>query len=394
MNGKASILIVLGFSLIFLVMGHNFGNISIKAVENNVDYFEDLMAHNIAVSGANMALNEMFIDKDWVTGYHNLTLNNGLLNVKVGDLGGYMKEVVSIGKYEDASRTVNVKLQPSSYAKFAWYCGNMNSKVFISGDTLWGPFHVQSRLNIDGSPVFWGKTTTLKGLNLKAGSDPKFYGGFESGVDIPLPVNYQFTKEKSIALDGVSKGGGCYFEHTDVWIKLLPNGDITYRVGSGSDTSSYGPKIKTDLATFAPTGVIYLKNGNIYLSGTLNGKLTIVSGEASGLGQGNLYLTDNITYRNDPMLWNASEHKYIPNESCEDMLGLLTTNNVRIADTKENVDDKNIRVDASIFCAQGGLDLENDKIPPSGTMFLNGGLVSAKEELIAKSAFKQYKNFK
>ena len=27
-------------------------------------------------------------------------------------------------------------LQPSSYAKFGWYTGNMSSKIFITGDTV------------------------------------------------------------------------------------------------------------------------------------------------------------------------------------------------------------------------------------------------------------------
>lgn len=99
----------------------------------------------------------------------------------------------------------------------------MSSKIFITGDTVWGPFHTQSQLNIGGDAVFWGKVTTLKGLNLTdKTASPKFFGGIEHGVDIPLPVNYQFDKEREAAIDGVDwHGGSSYFEGTDLWLTFL-----------------------------------------------------------------------------------------------------------------------------------------------------------------------------
>ena len=201
MGGKASILLVLGFSMIFLVIGFNFGSLSTKSVENNIEYFSNSKSHNIAVSGANIALNHLFNDKDWDAGISNLSFDNGIINVTVNSDSSY-KVVTSTGVFEDSESQVIVKLQPSSYAKFAWYSGNMSSKVFVTGDTVWGPFHTQSKLNTNGDPVFWGKVTSLKGLSITKGN-PKFYGGYESGIDVPLPVNYQFTNEKSMAIAGV-----------------------------------------------------------------------------------------------------------------------------------------------------------------------------------------------
>ena len=383
MGGKASILLVLGFSMIFLVIGFNFGSLSTKSVENNIEYFSNSKSHNIAVSGANIALNHLFNDKDWDAGISNLSFDNGIINVTVNSDSSY-KVVTSTGVFEDSESQVIVKLQPSSYAKFAWYSGNMSSKVFVTGDTVWGPFHTQSKLNINGDPVFWGKVTSLKGLSITKGN-PKFYGGYESGIDVPLPVNYQFTNEKSMAIDGVvNHGGSSYFEGTDVWLTFNSDGTVTYRTGSGSDSSLYSAPITQSLNAFAPKGVIYVKKGNIYASGTVNGKITVAVGESSGAGNGNLYLVDNLTYRNSPMIFDPNQNKYIKNESCSDMLGLLATNNVIVANTNENVNQKDIRIDASIFCAQGGFTIEDKTIPPSGTIFLRGGMVAAKEELVAQ----------
>ena len=62
MGGKASILLVLGFSLIFLIIGHNFGNVSTRATDNFVDYYDSTMAYNIAISGTNILANKFFVD--------------------------------------------------------------------------------------------------------------------------------------------------------------------------------------------------------------------------------------------------------------------------------------------------------------------------------------------
>ena len=62
MTGKGVMLLVLGFSIIFLVIGHNFGSLSTRATDNVTDYYIRANAHHIAVSGANMAMNEIFLD--------------------------------------------------------------------------------------------------------------------------------------------------------------------------------------------------------------------------------------------------------------------------------------------------------------------------------------------
>jgi hypothetical protein len=161
------------------------------------------------------------------------------------------------------------------------------------------------------------------------------------------------------------------------------DGTVSHRTGSGLDSSTYSAPIREPLSTFAPNGVAYLKKGDIYVSGKVNGKITIGTGESSGAGSGNVYLVDDLVYTSDPMIWDSAEKKYVPNESCNSMLGILATNNVIIADNDANVANKDIRIDASIFCAQGGFKMENSTIPPSGTLFLRGGVVAAKEEIMA-----------
>ncbi len=386
MGGKASLLMVLGFSLIFLVAAHNFGGLSTKAVDNNAYYYEESVAHMIAISGANMAANEIFLDSDWDDGFDDIDFSEGNIDVDVTTTG-LLKTITSTGYFSGKSHQIKVGLNPSSFAKFAWYAGNMSSKVFISGDSVYGPFHTQSKMNIEGDPVFFGKVTNKKGFSpsqaqwASNGYDPKFYAGFQTGVDIPLPVNYQFTEQKAAAIDGRDNhGGSSYFENTDLWLTI--EGDsISYRTGSGSDSSAYSAPVTLPITDFAPTKMVYLKRGDIYISGTLSGELSIVSGESSGMGSGNVYLVDDLVYENDPVTY-AGNNKYDPTAST-DMLGLMATNNIWVADTTPNETD--CRLDASVFCAQGGFKVENlNTIGDRGQIFVRGGVVAAMEEEVAK----------
>jgi len=69
MSGKATLLVVAGFSLIFLVLGKNLGDISTRAVDNSVEYYVSTTAHDMAVSAANIAASKIFFDNDWDDGF-------------------------------------------------------------------------------------------------------------------------------------------------------------------------------------------------------------------------------------------------------------------------------------------------------------------------------------
>jgi hypothetical protein len=397
MGGKASIFLVLGFGMIILVIGLNYGNIANSSVQNEVDYYSSTKAYNIAVSGAQVALNQLFLDIDWDAGYSNSSLDDGEFDAAVTK-NGDMITLTSIGEYNNVSREVTVKLKPSSYAKFAWYIDNMSSKIFVDGDTVYGPFHSQSTLNIGGSPVFFGKVTTQRGFSpdpsrwASNGFDPEFYAGFSTGVDIPFTTT-DYSAQKTVAQEGVdSYGGSSLFMNTDLWLNFNADGTVTYRTGSGSDTSSYSPPVTEALTTFAPTGVIYLGKGNIYMQGTLSGQVSVVTGESSGLGQGNVYAIGDIKY-NEASMTYAGGNDYEPTAST-DMLGIMTTNNFIIADVPANEND--VIIDASIFCNSGGVMAENlNHLEDRGRLYITGGVVAAKEELIVKiendGTFKGYR---
>ncbi|MCC6636175.1 MAG: hypothetical protein IT278_00445, partial [Ignavibacteriaceae bacterium] len=185
MGGKASILMILGFNLIFMVAGYNYSRMTMGAIDNEVEYIDQNIAHNIAISGANMAANRIFLSKVWTTGYNNTPLFGGTLTVVVVD-AGLNKIVTSTGTYKSKTHTVRIELKPSYYSKFGNFYETISAYP-ATGDTFNGPFHVNGTLTTYGTPVFNGKATSKLNLS-KQGSpkDPKFYGGYESGIDIPL----------------------------------------------------------------------------------------------------------------------------------------------------------------------------------------------------------------
>jgi len=133
MGGRATILIVLGFTISFLAFGTNFLKLTERSSKNVINYYSETKAHNIAVSAANFACNELFLDKNWTDGFSKTDFQSGEFKVDIRDTLVGCKVVEAIGYYNDIEDVVRIILQPSSYAKFAWYTGNMSSKVFIEG---------------------------------------------------------------------------------------------------------------------------------------------------------------------------------------------------------------------------------------------------------------------
>jgi len=85
MGGKGAILLVLAFSTLFLMFGHRYNWLSTDSIDNFSKYYNVTKAHNIAVSAANMAANEVFMDKSWDIGYNNISFDGGYFTVYVSN---------------------------------------------------------------------------------------------------------------------------------------------------------------------------------------------------------------------------------------------------------------------------------------------------------------------
>ena len=408
MSGKATFILILGFTLIFLVMGYFWGSLATRSVDNHVSYYQTTVAHNIAVSGANIALQEVIADSEWVSNINDRPFENGYMNVDLTSLGPPIRTLTSTGTFAGVDQTVKVKLlrDQTSLAKYAWFIpsvstGSVTQRPWITGDSVWGGFHSNQFLVVDGDPVFFGKVTTLKGIkDLGSGSNPVFLGGYEEGIEVNWVGEMHYPNYAAIA------GAGSTFNR-DLWLKFNSNGTVTYRIRTGSggsnpgqDSSLYTAPNTVPVTTLAPNGVIYVDNQNVYISGTLNGHVTIVSEGSSGGGSGNVYFTGDMIYNIDPMIPNGAGGYMINPASLDadgkprDVLAIVTTNNVLVSTSgnlggyQNNVLNQDINIDAGIFCNSGGFKVEGLGSSPAnvplGSIYLQGSMTAGKEEVVAQ----------
>lgn len=410
MGGKAALFLVLGFSMIMLVVGNNFTSLTNRSLDNFTKYYKDTQAYNIAVSGANMAANQIFWDRSYSGGYSNVSFSGGTLTVTVsnntsstgtisqagktlvchrgttlslpngavaahlahgdvlGACGGTaydatLATIVSEGTFMNVTKTVIVVLQPSSFAKFGNYYSSI-SALPATGDTFHGPFHTNGRLDTWGTPVFLGKVTTRNGLRaLGSPPNPQFLGGYQSGVDIPL--NFDTTNMRSNA-DVIFRNTANQTRGVNVRLYFNANGTVTYQT-QNEGSSSWTAAQTTALTTLAPNGVLYADKGNIYTKGTVNGALTIVANKNGRNGYGNVYQEDQLQYAANPI-----------NGYSDDMLGIIATENIRIQDNV-NTRGRSIITQASMFAMNGNIRPEDGLITQNflGDWHILGGLIAS-----------------
>lgn len=376
MGGKVSLLLILGFSGLFGIMGQNLLNFSNEASDNFYDYYTDTRSHNIAVSGANMAANKLFIDKNWMAGWDDISIDGGYLTVTVEKFNITNRRIYSIGSYRGTSDTVIVTLQPKNFAQYGNFY-DKNGAWWATGDTLRGPFHTNDWLRAYGDPVFLGNATTKKGVKLfNEHAHPEFHGSLESGVYIPLEFDTSIIRIAAFDNGKIFKADDDDDDIIDVNLVLNSDGTITYKTREYDDDGDeeWNDPTTEALNTLAPNGVIYVEKGNVYIEGTLNGQLSVVASRKGDKKAGTIHITDDVKYNKDPRI----------DPTATDMLGLIAGEKVQLDFDKNRGD---IDIQASIYSQKDGLVIEKYKDYPTGhNMNLLGGVIG--KELRATAKYK------
>jgi len=364
--GKLAILFVVAFSGAALITGLTSGDARVSAYDNAIRYYESTVVHDIALAGANMTANYLFLHppevngNTWFDGYTTpvsfnggsfvTRLDSGLVDPFTGEKRLRLR---STATYGDSSYTVMAIMGPSRFSKFAVYAGVSASAgaYWETGDSALGPVHSQGQLKTIGSPYFGGKASCKDGVVYHAGATPIFNAGLETGVSIPMNRNYRRVE------DAASSGGRHFTGNDDLWLTFAGDSVRYRRVSGDPDTTAYLP-------TFAPNGVIALgghHTGNVYVQGVVHGRYTIGSMDSTAGSRGKVIVTGNLTYQNDPRIDPHST----------DMLGIVAYNDVVIADNGAPSFD----VTASMFSYRGGIRVENYNSRPPGNLNTYGGWI-------------------
>ncbi len=368
MAGKATFIVIIGFTLLFMVAIKNFGNISTESVGNMVGYYSEMIAHNIAVSGANLAANQIYVDENWMGGYTNQSFSGGKLDVSVEILDAYknIRQITSTGTYFGSTSVVKITLSPSKFSKFAYYSVSEGGTIWWTGsDTVWGPFHTQDNLRVNAKPVFFGKASSKNKIIYKVNEKtdkPYFLGGYQNGVDLPLPTEAVDNMEADAM-------GGLKFEGKDTVYLLFAKDSLKYK------HSYNAPYTTVYLPAASPNGLIFAKNSVVRLQGTVKGQYTIAcNSTTSSTNKGIILLDDDIVYSKVPSQYLSST----------DMLGICAENDVIITNNTPN--SKDINIHASIYSEKGGFGAQDyTKGSPRGNINLLGGIIQKTRAAVGQS---------
>lgn len=347
--GKALLIIVLGFSVIFSSIMFNLTSNHQRSANKMAYHYDKWIAQNAASSAANAAISKIYQNFNWRTGYSNLSFFGANYSVTITDIPvdstteAKKLQVTAIATYGDKSdTTVSVFMQPA-YSYYYYYVNTSwhPSLKYEDGDTLIGPIHSNSMIRIKKNPVFIGRVSSSQDSFQNVGSaDPKFYGGAEFGTqNIPLP--------DLSGVIGVAQAGGDVYNE-ELWLTF--NFDGSYSCSTSTiDTLKF-------ISDF--NGTIMTTNGKkIHVKGVVNGKVTVISDR-------DILIEDNIVYAEDPR----------SNPNSDDYLGLIAAHRVTVRDNVPNSND--VEIHAAIIARHDELMVENyDTGPPRGTLTILGSIV-------------------
>ncbi len=347
--GRTSLIMVMGFNIIFAAMGFTISNVADWAYKNYVGYYERTVARQIGGSAANIAASDLTFTPNWRVGssnastYTNIPLMGGRYTITTTDMDSARVRINVIATYDSVTYTDTLLLGLSNFSKFAYYSRYEGSINWATGDTVWGPFHTQDKMTISGNPVFEGRTTSLNGYTKTSGSSPQFLGGYQTGVNIPLPATIN-------SLDSMAKLNGLWLHgKKDIFMDFRRDGTISLRYNAWS-TAPFRI-LRVDSLPF--NGVIGVDSCNVHVKGRLRGRVTVScsqSGISSTTTAGNFWLDSSIVYKSDPTIYPDST----------DMLGLVCDNGLWIKDTSyNNITSRGFNLQASMLSRTSGLGAEN-----------------------------------
>ncbi|MBF8294014.1 MAG: hypothetical protein HW389_559 [Bacteroidetes bacterium] len=350
--GRTSLLMVMGYSVALILMGFSLSQVSTRAYENSLVYHDRAVSHSLAASLANMGCNVIYRTPNAFPKWTNVSLGGGIVNLNTKTVPGIAApgsptpvnvQLMATSDYGGYKDTVIIEWGVSSFGRFAYYSGTEGAINWATADTVFGPFHTQDKMTVNGSPVFWGKVTNKLGLiKNPTSSTPKFFGGYQTGIDIPMPSDFNPLKNAALA-------NGKYLS-----ARNLKNGkDLTLTFNSDSTMTIKGLRLTdttaTDtivsLRTFVPNGALVIDTANVRIKGKFAGTLTLSVQSGGSSGKGKMYLDSSVAYVSNPL-----------NGASGDVLGLCATDSIVITNNSNN--SGNVTIQAALFSLNKGLGVE------------------------------------
>lgn len=356
---------VLAYSLLFSFLVVSSLTVYMTSVINSYAISNRLADLKKAYYVADAGMADAFIQlRSYASSPGSFAVNNASFAVGGGRTGSYnvnvtasgttwkSYQIASTGTYHGVTKRLVLSVAQSAVSSFAYLSNTEIHPVYgalwwVTGMLTVGPVRTNGTLNVWGSPMFDGTTTqTGAGVNYYHGGppldDPDYVNGLTvSAPSLPFAAVSMLSNIKSAANAGFVLEG---------------NTSVTF-LADGTITVSNSDKGWTNRNMAAPTNkVIYVKNGNATVQGTINGQITVAA-------EREVYISGNLVYKTDPRT----------NPASTDMLGLVAKNNVTVL---ANSAPTNLEIDAAMIALTGSFQVDEWWIGGKGNMIQYGSLVN------------------
>jgi len=381
--GKATIVYVIGLTLIIGLALSNINRSSLDSMDTYATYFGRTMAHNIALAAANVGASRVLFDPTFGSNFSG-TFSGGTYDVIWADTGmgqTFTKFMTATSSYNAGGETIRDTIRGvfnrRILSRYSWFTesetngykrpNGANGPYFghsdwkITGDSVFGYAHTNSKFNLAGQPYFGKKVTATNApslMTLFGKKDPIYNEGYEWGVTVTRPYD-NLTTLQTLANGGSpiasrvnGQDVGLEFQTDQVHVR------VPYNTGATLDTTM-------KIADLGASKVFGVTGGDIHVKGTYQGQLTVVAMQGANPLKGNVWIDGDVVASDNP--------RYNP--SSTDMLGLVAERMGYITKDPARTTSSVLYVQAAIYCHNGEFTAEEFwNIPKSGSVNLYGSL--------------------
>ena len=326
--------------------------------KNTYDIVSDYMS--VSIYNDNINTNGKAVGKWWISiaAAESTIATNGMGSGS-GNVGQARAQysLLSVGTVRGRSVVIlRETVKQKTWAKYALWMESNNGIYFKAGEKFYGSIYSTEQLNFSGDPEFFGEVASAAATYSGSTNACIFHEGYHLGVSNQTMQQISFTNlqgKASLQLEGRTY---ITFSGTNMLVTNSRQGWTGQTVGCSSNTVIY---VKT-----ATTGTSSTRPGDIYVGGTLDGRLTIVA-------ESDFYITNHIYY--------AADSK--TNLLSDDALGMIAKSDIYVATSAPS----NLNIYAHMM-ATGLIDtnsstegtfevLNYSSGTPRGKLMVHGGIV-------------------
>jgi hypothetical protein len=277
----------------------------------------------------------------------------------------------SLSTVHGRSRAIEVDVTPTAFTDYLYYTnsdvGPGSPGYFRTGDVIDGPIHINDMLAVWGDPVFEHEVRT-------SATEIQYYN---NGSLIQTSATSNAPNDIPDFQDGIVLGAAVlpWLDEGDLnTLKgmaglSLANKKIVFGRDAGSGPmlgyvsySNLNKDIWTDVELSSFNGIIYV-GGSCEVSGILDGQATLVNNTS-------ILIVDDLVY--------ADSDANGPRPGCDDMLGLVASVTVSVADNVPNGSDCVVHAHIMAMNNQASIVDNYASGPPRGTFTIHGGMAQDK----------------